>query len=416
MNPTRLGRYEVLGLLGQGAMGAVYRARDPALDRTVAIKTLSPVLLAVSDDRDEYVERLRREARAAGRLSHPHIVSVYDLGLDESGSPFIVMEYVPGASLAAVLKENPLLPVSQAIETIEQVGAALAEAHRHGIVHRDIKPANVFLDARGRVKVGDFGIARIEGSNLTRTGVGLGTPGYLAPEVMRGGRADARSDVFSLGALAYQLLTGKRPFGTTTADLAAMLEREPAAPHTVRPGVPEPASSAVMRALAKSPAARTPTVAAFLGDLRAEGPTEPTRKAWPPPPAAKRRRPVLLYVAVTVGALGLALAVFFLARGTTRGTTVAGTPPPRPRSTSPAVPATARPTAVTPLPSPPRPEPPPPPSEKTREERKKEEERAREEEKRLEEEAREEGNQAREEARKEGQKKKKGGKKGRGKP
>jgi eukaryotic-like serine/threonine-protein kinase len=205
--PERLGRYEVRALLGRGAMGSVYKALDPALDREVAVKTLGGFLLEAPEHREEYLERFQREARAAARLSHPNIVAVYDVGVDEAtGSPFIVMEYVPGVTLATLLRENPALPVGQAVEIADQVAAALEEAHRHGIVHRDVKPGNVFLDARGRVKVGDFGIARMDGSDLTQAGVLLGTPGYLAPEVVRGAPADARADVFALGALTYALL------------------------------------------------------------------------------------------------------------------------------------------------------------------------------------------------------------------
>jgi serine/threonine-protein kinase len=208
--PARIGRYEVEALLGQGGMGAVYRARDPELDRTVAVKTVSPILLSSEELRREYLERFRREARAAGRLSHPNIVSVYDLGVDGE-TVFFVMEYVPGVSLETILKENPVLPVAQAARIVEQVASGLEEAHRQGIVHRDVKPANVFMDERGRVKVGDFGIARVEGSELTQAGVGLGTPGYSAPEVLRGGTATARSDVFALGVLAYRLFSKDAP-------------------------------------------------------------------------------------------------------------------------------------------------------------------------------------------------------------
>jgi len=263
--PAKIGRYEVLSLLGQGAMGAVYKARDPVLDRLVALKTVNPMLLASSDLRDEFLERFHREAKAAGRLSHPHIVSVYDLGLDEAtGTPFIVMEYVPGASLETVLKENPTLPIGQAMEMLEQVASAVDEAHGHGVIHRDIKPANVFMDARGRVKVGDFGVARLEGSELTQTGVSLGTPGYVAPEVVRGGIADARSDLFALGVLAYRLLTGRRPFGGTTREAVAadLFQTEPSPPSALRPEVPPHVSRAVMHALAKVPEERTPSAEA----------------------------------------------------------------------------------------------------------------------------------------------------------
>jgi eukaryotic-like serine/threonine-protein kinase len=270
--PSRLGRYEILSPLGQGAMGAVYRASDPALDRVVAIKTINAALLTAGDLREEFLERFRREARAAGRLSHPNIVSVFDLGFDEETStPFIVMEYVPGVSLETVLNENPELPVAQAMEMLEQVCSALEEAHGNGVVHRDIKPANIFLDDRGRVKVGDFGVARLIGSDLTQAGVWVGTPGYTAPEVLQGGVADARADVFALGVLAYRLFTGKRPFSGTFREALAIdiLQREPEPPRNLRPELPEAVAAAVMRALAKSPDARTPSARAFLEDLRA---------------------------------------------------------------------------------------------------------------------------------------------------
>ena len=268
--PARLGRYEVQDLLARGGMGAVYKARDPSLDRIVAVKTVQAVLLG-TDQREEFLARFQREARAAGRLAHPHIVSVHDFGLDEAtATPFIVMEYVAGVSLEALLKENPRLPLTQALEIVEQVASALEEAHAHGIVHRDVKPANVFLDERGRVKVGDFGIARLDGSDLTEAGVTLGTPGYAAPEIVRGGVADARSDVFALGALAYRLLTGEKPFQGATREAIALqvIQSDPPAPAGVRPEVPAHVSAAVMKALAKSPEDRTTGAAAFLRELR----------------------------------------------------------------------------------------------------------------------------------------------------
>jgi serine/threonine-protein kinase len=300
--PSRLGRYEILKLLGQGGMGAVYKASDPLLDRVVALKTINPGLLA-GEERDEYLERFRREARAAGRLSHPNIVSVFDLGFDEpTATSFIVMEYVPGVSLETVLVENPALPLDQAIEIVEQVGAALEEAHRHGIVHRDIKPANVFLDERGRVKVGDFGVARLAGSELTQSGIGIGTPGYAAPEVLRGGVADARSDVFALGVLAYRVLTGRRPFDGVTREMLGMeiLEREPSPPRAVRAEIPEPLSTAVMRALVKSPEARTPSAQEFLREWRSPVTVPmPTRTVRPERAGSRSRRWILLAATVT---------------------------------------------------------------------------------------------------------------------
>ena len=268
-------------------MGAVYKARDPSLDRLVA---------------------------------------VHDLGVDErGGTPFIVMEYVPGVSLATLLRENPVLPVAQAVEIADQVAAALEEAHRHGIVHRDVKPGNVFVDPRGRVKVGDFGIARMDGSELTQTGVGLGTPGYLAPEVVRGGRADARADVFALGALTYALLAGRKPFlGVTPQTLTAeVLESEPQAPHLVRPEVPLAASTAVMHALSKAAEERTPTVQTFRHELAGGEPTlrvataaaraetPPTMTVLSAPPAAPSRRRTAWLAAA--GLIAAALAGLWIA-------------------------------------------------------------------------------------------------------
>ena len=285
-------------------MGAVYKARDPVIDRTVAIKTINPLLLRGHAEREEFLERFRREARAAGRLSHPNIVSVHDLGADEAtGTPFIVMEYVPGTSLETVLSENASLPVEQAVEVLEQVSAALAEAHRGGVIHRDVKPSNVFLDPRGRVKVGDFGVARLEGSELTQAGVGLGTPGYSAPEVLRSAPADARSDVFALGVLAYRALTGQRPFPATTPEAVAIevLERSPPPPASVRPEIPEHISRAVMRALEKSREQRTPSAEAFAQDLRS-GPVPATGAALavPAPPAPVEPLPTATIAVPTV--------------------------------------------------------------------------------------------------------------------
>jgi len=323
--PTRIGRYEILSLLGQGAMGAVYKAHDPVLDRVVAVKTVSPVLLAFEELREEYLERFRREAKAAGRLSYPNIVSVYDLGLDEAtATPFIVMEYVAGVSLETVLKENPGVPFEQAMEIVDQVAAALDEAHRYGVVHRDIKPANVFFDARGRVKVGDFGVARLEGSELTQAGVGLGTPGYLAPEVVRGGVAGPGSDVFALGVLAYRLFTGERPFAGATREALAIdvLEREPRPPSAIRPELPEHVSNAVMRALAKSPEARTASAEAFARELRGPaGDVSKTttvrtpRMAATSTPADTRSHRWLLLAALAALVLALGAGTFLLFRG-----------------------------------------------------------------------------------------------------
>ncbi len=343
VTPERLGRYRILEALGRGGMGVVYRAHDPELDREVAVKALSAALLVEGEEREEFLERFRREARAAARLSHPGIVAVHDAGIDEpSGTPYLVMELVQGVTLHAVLREQGALPVSQALEIVGEVGAALAEAHRAGIVHRDVKPGNVLLDVRGRARLADFGIARLPGSELTRAGAGLGTPGFAAPEVVRGGVADARSDLFSLGALAYALLTGRRPFDgpTPSAATLAVLEREPEPPTVLRPELPRGLSEAVLAALAKEPARRPATVEAFLARLRTDEPqatvtavaavtprAEPlTRVAVAVPAGPGRRWPwpwLLLLLAVGLAAAGL----WWLTRGEAPAASVA--PPAR---------------------------------------------------------------------------------------
>ncbi len=222
------------------------------------------------------------------------------------------MEYVEGTSLATLLGENPRLPLTQAIEVVEQVASALAEAHRNGVIRRDIKPANVFLDTRGRVKVGDFGIARLEGSELTQTGVSLGTPGYLAPEVVRGATASARSDIFALGVLAYQLTTGRRAFAGTTREALAIevLERVPDPPRAVRPEIPEHVSSAIMRALDKTPASRTANAEIFLREMAGTARVQPTQvvPTLPATPRPGSRRLVFAALAA-VAVLGPYLAL-----------------------------------------------------------------------------------------------------------
>ena len=205
--------YEIESLLGRGGMGAVYRARQKSLDRFVAIKLL-PFELGV---REDFAARFHREATALARLSHPHIVAVHDFGQADDGHFFMVMEYVDGSDLAARLREGPLLP-DEALAVVRQVCDALEFAHAHGVVHRDIKPGNILLDAAGRVKVTDFGIAQLAGEGprtaLTATGALLGTPEYVAPEQMLPAAAvDHRADIFSLGVMLYELLTGQLPRG-----------------------------------------------------------------------------------------------------------------------------------------------------------------------------------------------------------
>ena len=214
---TQLGRYTHLQLLGQGGMGAVYRALDPSLDRTVAIKV-------VLEANPEYLARFQREARAIAKLSHPHIVQVYDFGQDEQQNPYFVMELIAGQSLDAVLKERGPLPVEMATELLRQAALGLQAAHELGIVHRDIKPHNLILDEKQTLKLVDFGIARVAEAKeeLTSTQATLGTLHYMAPEVLNGQAADARADIYALGLVAFHLLTGRPPFTAPSAVGVAM--------------------------------------------------------------------------------------------------------------------------------------------------------------------------------------------------
>ena len=221
----QLGRYEVLEELGHGAMGTVYRARDPKIERVVAIKTVR-VIGTTPEQETEYRRRFFREAQAAGKLSHPGIVTIHDVGEDEATqTPYIVMEYVEGRTLESLLTEpgleRPSLTAS--LELIKQVAEALDYAHTYSIVHRDIKPANIMVTAEGRAKITDFGIAKLTQSEFTVPGQILGTPAYLSPEQLKGIPIDGRSDLFALGVILYWMLTGQKPFAGDTSTVLTCL-------------------------------------------------------------------------------------------------------------------------------------------------------------------------------------------------
>ena len=260
------GRYEIVEHLARGGMAEVYVAHDQLLDRRVALKVLFPEFAA---DRS-FVERFRREARAAAGLNHPNIVSVYDTG-EESGTYFIVMEYVEGRTLRDIIRsEGPLLP-QRAADIGADVAAALAFAHRHGVVHRDVKPGNVLIDRAGRVKVTDFGIARAGDTqeNLTQTGAVMGTATYFSPEQAQGGAIDPRSDVYSLGVVLYEMVTGRAPFsGDSPVAIAYQHVREtPAPPSSVNPDVPPDLEACILKCMAKNPANRYATAEDLRADL-----------------------------------------------------------------------------------------------------------------------------------------------------
>ena len=264
--PTRFGRFEVVDVLGRGAMGVVYRARDAALGRTVAIKTVA--LSGSSEERDAHEARFLQEARAAGSISHPAIVTIYDVGR-EGDTAFIAMELLEGRDLRALIAEG-LTPM-QSLEIAATAAEGLAHAHAHGIVHRDIKPGNIMVLADGRVKIMDFGIAHVhEPMVKTQTGVLLGSPQYMSPEQIVGQPLDRRADVFSLGLVLYEMLTGVKPFqGEDIPDLMFKVANLAAAPPShIAPGLPPVVDFIVARALKKKPEERYADAADMAKDLR----------------------------------------------------------------------------------------------------------------------------------------------------
>ena len=266
---SQLGRYEVLGELGQGAMGIVYKARDPLIDRVVAIKTIN--LGLALDEKEEYEGRFYQEAKAAGRLNHPNIVTIYDVG--KSGDvAYIAMEFLQGRELRDIMNDGGLLPVDQVLDIVAQVAQGLAYAHEHGIVHRDVKPSNIMVVRDGHAKITDFGIARMASSAVrTQTGMVLGSPKYMSPEQVMGKEIDQRSDIFSLGVMLYEMLTGQAPFNgeNVNAIMYQTLNAIPAPPNTLNPAVPEMANFIVAKALAKKLEDRYQNAKDFAADLRA---------------------------------------------------------------------------------------------------------------------------------------------------
>ncbi|HEX6100369.1 MAG TPA: protein kinase [Thermoanaerobaculia bacterium] len=257
----KLGRYEVVRELGKGAMGVVYLAKDPLIGRLVALKTIRAAVHADDDETKEFQQRFIREAQAAGILNHPAIVTVHDIGQDDtSGVSFIAMEYVEGQNLKEVLNQGRTLSFEQIADIVAQVAEALDFAHAKGIVHRDVKPANIILVDGTRAKITDFGIAKIASgaANLTTTGQFLGTPNYMAPEQVKGAPVDGRTDIFALGICLYECLTRRKPFGgDSLTSISYKIVHEPFPPlHDINPQIPEPFEELVAHCLAKDPAKR----------------------------------------------------------------------------------------------------------------------------------------------------------------
>jgi len=265
MSIQTVGRYEITGELGRGAMGVVYKALDPTIGRTVALKTMRLDVHGL--DAQEMVRRFQNEARAAGVLNHPNIVTIYDAG-EEDGIFYIAMEFIVGTTLHELLAEKHVLPTDEVVQLARQICRGLDYAHSNGIIHRDVKPANIMITANGTVKIMDFGIAK-SGGQVTNTGQVLGTPNYMAPEQVKGRPLDGRSDLFSLGVILYEMLTGEKPFvgQNVTTIIYKIVNETPITPRdldvTVHPGL----SAIVTKALAKAPDDRYQSGAELVRDL-----------------------------------------------------------------------------------------------------------------------------------------------------
>ena len=307
-------RYAVGELLGRGGMAEVWAGTDRVLDRPIAIKVLGSWLAHDAT----FVERFRREALAAARVSHPNLVAVYDAGA-EDGTPYIVMERVPGETLADTLGRHGPLEPARAARIAAEVARALGVAHAAGIVHRDVKPGNVMVTPGGRAKLMDLGIARsLDGETITKASTVLGTAGYVSPEQVRGERVDARSDLYSLGCVLYEMVTGKPPFDADSPVAVAYrhVHQDPAAPSDVVPGVPASIDAATRRAMAKDPEDRFASAAEFAAALeKATAPVAPLAPTAPlpvappgPRHAARRPRRPSWWPGLVLIAAGLALA------------------------------------------------------------------------------------------------------------
>lgn len=282
----QIGRYQVVKVLGHGGMGVVYRAEDPAIGRSVAIKTIRLGQFADPAERERLRARLLREARSAGRLSHPAIVTIYDVA-EEGDTAYVFMEFVNGPTLQALLKSDESPARETILGILRRTAEALDYAHRMGIVHRDIKPANIMIGETGDIKITDFGVAKIQSEQMTKTGAILGTPHYMSPEQIQGSAVDGRSDQFALAVIAYEMLTGELPHDADTlATLVLRIVTEPPrAAHTFNPTLGDSAEEILTKALAKKPdhryASCTEFAAALESALNARSDWQPLKHARP---------------------------------------------------------------------------------------------------------------------------------------
>jgi serine/threonine-protein kinase len=270
--PTFIGRYEIVAELGRGAMGSVFKATDPAVGRTVALKTIHSAALSGAQAA-EYRARFYREARASGVLAHPSIVPVFDVG-ENDGAPFLVMEFVEGHTLDSAMKKGERFTLDRVCDIGQQLADALGYAHRQGVIHRDIKPANILMTSREvygseRPRITDFGIAKLAASEITTTGQMLGTPAYMPPEQFTGAPIDGRADLFSLGVILFSLAAGEQPFlgETMTAVSYKVVHVDPIPPSKLNPAIPPALEGVILKCLAKNPGARYQTGEELAEDL-----------------------------------------------------------------------------------------------------------------------------------------------------
>jgi len=325
----KIGKYEILDVLGKGAMGIVYKALDPDIEREVAIKAIHFDTIRETAEREERIKRFMQEGRAAGRLNHPNIVTIYDV--DREGDlSYIVMQYIQGQTLQKALDSGRTFSVEEVGRLMLPLLRAVDYAHQNGVVHRDIKPGNVLIDGDGIPHLADFGVARTAASTLTAAGIALGTPGYICPEQLRGQAVDARSDVFSLGVLLYVLLTGREPFAAKkmATVMHKIVHDDALPPSTLKPDLPAGFDVIVCRAMAKKPEDRYQScaeMAAALDSLaQAEALTLTVRVKEADMKPAKKHRGIL--AAVVIGLvlliLGSAAAAVFIFRVFERSRTV----------------------------------------------------------------------------------------------
>ena len=341
-----LGQYHVLEEIGRGGMAIVYRAYQPSLQRYVAIKVLPPQFTFDTT----FVQRFLQEARAAARLKHPNIVTIHDVG-EQDGVHYIVMEYLEGLPLNELLRREGALPLERVTRIVAQIASALDYAHAQGFVHRDIKPSNIIVGRNDHATLTDFGTVKAAaGTTLTKTGMLIGTPAYMSPEQVRGRRVDHRADIYALGVVCYEMLTGQVPFGGETPAVLHAHVYEPLPPlRSLNRQLPAAVEKAVNRALVKEPERRYQSAGELAGALEAatrgkrvtprprpvalpikavEPPTQVARPGVIPKPGVKKRQPLFLYLGLAVAVLALAIGVGLYALGTGGGAKVKPTLPP----------------------------------------------------------------------------------------